>query len=66
MIRRAIELSSTALSLASTACREYAALRDDGQTFPLESASYDGERLAAAEQFPAVVATVLRKFAGSR
>jgi hypothetical protein len=44
---------------------EYAAMRDDEQTFLLESAYYDRERLAAAEQFPAMIAAALRKIAGS-
>jgi hypothetical protein len=40
---------------------EYAAMRDCEHTFPLESARYRGERLAAAEQFPAMVAAALRQ-----
>jgi hypothetical protein len=44
---------------------EYAATRDCECTILLESAHYYGERLAAAEQFPAMIAAALRKIAGS-
>jgi hypothetical protein len=44
---------------------EYASLRDCEQTLLLESAHYNGERLAAAGQFPQMIAAALRTIAGN-
>jgi hypothetical protein len=40
---------------------EHAGMRDYEHTILLESAHYHGERLDAAEQFPAMIAAALRK-----
>jgi hypothetical protein len=40
---------------------EHAIMRDYEHTILLESAHYHGERLDAAEQFPAMIAAALRK-----
>jgi hypothetical protein len=44
---------------------EHASVRDCELTFLLESAHFDGERLAAAVQFPQMIAAALRKIASS-